>query len=78
MIIFGGSPHHGSAKVADEAFGDALLLSLLESLFHLVNVLNRVNQSKFYPRSITTMLTPCSSSEDCTGGENKFWSRVQP
>ena len=46
MIVFGGSPHHGSAKVADEAFGDALFLSLLESLFHLVNVLRQVYQSK--------------------------------
>ena len=47
MVVLGSSPHDGPTKVADEAFGDALFFSLLESLFHLVNVLSRVNQSLF-------------------------------
>ena len=60
MIVFGGSPHHGSAKVADEAFGDALLLSLLESLFHLVNVLSQVDQSNsMVSRNSGSMFTSC-------------------
>ena len=60
MIIFGGSPHHGSAKVADEAFGDALFLSLLESLFHLVNVLSQVDQSNStVSRNSGSMFTSC-------------------
>ena len=45
VVVLGSSPHHGTTKVADEAFGDALFFSLLKSLFHLVNILSQVNQS---------------------------------
>ena len=45
VVVLGSSPHHGTTKVADEAFGDAIFFCLLKSLFHLVNVLSPVNQS---------------------------------
>ena len=39
VVVLGGAPHNGAAQVADEALLDALLLSLLQFLLHLVNVL---------------------------------------